>query len=172
VRVLDRRSTQLDLSCLWMLNLVDHTSRQHLRVAKCLGNVIDGRKRHAFAFQSLQPKPVVLRLQTVGQNPDQLISVRHPVPVGLVFWVLTQGIQLHDSAECPKLSIIAGTDHDVRVAGLEDLIRYNRRVGGTHPLGFLTGDEIAGANVGQSRDLGLEQGAVDVLAESGSVACK
>lgn len=86
---------------------------------------MDRRKGDSLSFEGLEPEGILLCLQSVGQDPDQLISVLDTIPVGLVQWVVGKRVELEDLAEGSELTIVSGTDHDVRVTCLEDLVGHN-----------------------------------------------
>lgn len=70
------------------------------------------------------------------------------------------------------MSIVSGANHDMGVARGEDLVGDDGRVGCAHSFGFLTSDKVRRGDVGEGDDLGVEEGTVDVLTASGSVACE
>jgi len=159
---LHRRAERLRLAVARMVHLHDHLPLEHLRVGEHPIDAQDRCRRHVRLVQALQP--FLGRSRTKGRFDErhQHVAVEDPVAVGREPEIaLPLGVLDRSAEERPEL---LGEDRDDQVAvpRLERRVGHDRRVPRAERLRHATVRPEVLCDVGEQRDLTVEQRQIDV----------
>jgi hypothetical protein len=152
------------------LKLDPHSAVDDLRIGEHVGKVVDRPSRN---LHGLEPGGELRPLESRGEAEemrDQLVTVAHPIRVGLVFRVLRQVRLAENPTQFGELAVVTGRDDDMAVGDREHLVGHHHGVRIAEPLRNFSGHEEAERLVGEHAHLDVQQRDVDVAAASGLFA--
>ena len=138
--------------------------RLHLRIGKHRGHVVDRRARHAHRGEGFDPGRDRARHHDRRDDGDHVIAMTNARLVGREASVVEQRAAIGRAAEALELRVVAGGEHHVAIARMENLRRHHARMTTAHATGDNAGTKPRLRGVDHGGDLHVEQRHVDVLA--------
>ena len=152
-----------------MRHLDRHAARPHLRIGEHLGEVVDRPARHLGRLERVEPVAARAALQRRREQRHQHRAVAHAVGVAREARIARPArAQPATAQKRRELAVVADRQDHVAVGGLEHLVGHDVRVRVAGALRRDAGGQVAGAEVGEHRDLRVEQRHVDLLALAGA----
>ena len=143
----------------------------HLRVGEHLGEVVDRRRTAPWRPRARRASRRAGRsFRRAASSGTRTARWRTRPALRAKRASAASSAQPGDGAEAGELGVVADGEDHVAVGDLEDLVRDDALVRVAGALRRDAARQVAGAEVGEHRDLGVEQRHVDRLALAGAVA--
>lgn len=132
-------------------NGLEHVAGGDLRVVEGGGDVVDGADGDALRTDQVDPLGGGTAAKDFFPEGDEDVAVMDATGVGLETGVVPEVEAVGNLAEAVILLVVADTEAEIAVGGLEDLIGNNVGMGVAIAGGGLTGDKVVLGDVDEPR---------------------
>src|SRR5882724_3574441 len=150
-----------------MENALDHLARRRLRIAHDLLHCIHRRRRNPAVLEEFQQRLAIVRADRVRDRRLELVAMPHASEVRGELLVAQRGEVEHGDQPLPEPVVGPGDKHPLAVTAAEVAVGRERRVRRAERFRHVPGEEKPLGVIVEERDGGLQERAVDALAQAG-----